>query len=365
MSEPITVSIDDLLSGAARFDALLDTRSPSEYRDDHLPHAISTPVLDDEERARVGTLYKQSSSFAAKRVGACLVARNIASVVEHLPAELTREWRPLVYCWRGGNRSGALATVLAHIGWRTAILTGGYREFRRRVVAELAAQPEALRFVVLAGPTGSGKSRMLAMLAERGAQVLDLEGLARHRGSVLGDIPEHPQPSQKAFETGIWHALRKFDPRLPVFVESESKKVGRVHVPDALMAVIRASECAVLDTDDSARVALLRDEYRYFVDAPRALADRLAWLEPLHGRAKIAGWLALAEHGDWNAFVLALLHQHYDPAYRRSMNRNFARMAHAESFGAGHLEMGTVADAIIDRFNASRRSPSTGSPDCA
>ena len=329
MKDARPISIDEAVAQFDRFDAILDARSPSEHAEDHIPTAISAPVLDDAQRALVGTLHKQSGAFEAKRTGAALVSRNIADLLEGRFASMPRDWRPLVYCWRGGNRSGSLATVLARIGWQVSVLQGGYREFRRRVIADLAVLPARLRFVVVAGRTGSGKSLLLERLAERGAQVLDLERLAAHRGSVLGRLPGHPQPSQKRFETLVWDRLRAFDPSRPVFVESESRKVGQCQVPEQLILAMRAAPCAVVETPDAVRGELLLREYRHFVAAPDELAGRLEALVPLHGRAVVDGWIAAARAGLWDGFVADLLREHYDPAYDRSMRRNFARLEEA------------------------------------
>jgi tRNA 2-selenouridine synthase len=330
MKDPEVIKIDEAIERIDRFDAILDARSPSEYAEDHLPRADSTPVLDDEERARVGTLYKQKGSFEAKRIGAALVSRNIARLLDGPLSDRDRNWKPLVYCGRGGNRSGSLATVLARIGWRTCVLEGGYREFRRRVVSDLSAWPARFRFAVLAGRTGSGKSLLLEELARQGAQVLDLEQLARHRGSVLGRLPDAAaQPSQKGFETLVWNALRGFDPSRPVLVESESRKIGQCQVPEALIHAMRASRCIVVDASDAVRGELLMREYRHFIEDPDRLRERLEALVALHGRERIDGWMALARAGNWQDFVLALLHEHYDPAYDRSMKRNFALLGDA------------------------------------
>lgn len=329
MKDARPTPVTEAIAALGGYDAILDARSPGEFAQDHLPGAISTPVLSDEERVRVGTIYKQQGAFEAKRIGAAIVSRNIANILDGPLAGVGRNWRPLVYCWRGGNRSGALATVLARIGWQVSVLEGGYREFRRQVVAELAALPCDKRFVVVAGRTGSGKSLLLERLAARGAQVLDLEALARHRGSVLGRLPDEPQPSQKRFETLLWQQLRGLDAARPVFVESESRKVGSCQVPEALILAMRASPCVVVEADDAVRTGLLLGQYRHFVEQPRELAERLDALVALHGRARVGEWKALAEAARWPEFVTALLHEHYDPAYDRSMRRNFARLAEA------------------------------------
>ena len=223
----------------------IDVRSPSEFADDHIPGAVSLPVLDDRERAEVGTLHAQASAFAAKRRGAALVTRNIARILETYCANQPREWKPVVYCWRGGKRSGALAHILSEIGWRAVQLDGGYRAYRRHVITLLEQVPSRFRFYVICGLTGTGKSRLLQALADAGAQVLDLEGLARHRGSLLGDLPGDPQPSQRRFDSELLAQLQCLDPQRPVFVESESRKIGTVQLPDALLAAMQQQQGVV------------------------------------------------------------------------------------------------------------------------
>jgi tRNA 2-selenouridine synthase len=328
MKAPPKSSVAMSASVLAQFDAILDVRSPAEYAEDHVPQALSCPVLDDAERARVGTLYKQNS-FAAKRTGAALVARNIARHVETAFADKPAAWKPLVYCWRGGKRSGAMAHVLREIGWDARTLEGGYKSYRKHVVDELSEVPQRFRFRVVHGVTGSGKSRFLRALRKAGTQVLDLEELAAHRGSVLGNLPERPQPSQKMFESLLLAELTGLDSRKPVHVEGESRKIGQLQVPAALIEAMRASECVVLEAGLETRVALLMDEYRHFFDDPAALGAQLDCLVELHGRERIAEWKALAERGEWRALVARLLEEHYDPAYKRSAARNFAQLSNA------------------------------------
>ena len=315
----------------AEFDAVIDVRSPAEYAEDHVPGALCAPVLDNEERARVGTMYKQVSPFDAKKLGAALVSRNIARHIEERFAAMPREWKPLVYCWRGGKRSGALAHVLREIGWDAWSIEGGYKAYRRFLIDELATLPGHYTYRVIHGTTGSGKSRLLRALKEAGAQVVDLEDLAAHRGSVLGNLPDRPQPAQKMFETLVWDALRKCDPSRPVFVEGESKKIGQLQVPEALMHAMRASECVVLDASRETRIALLIDEYRHFFADPAVLYAQLDCLRGLYGDKVIDDWKGMASRGEWHDLVGSLLDDHYDPAYRRSAARNFARLPQAAS----------------------------------
>jgi tRNA 2-selenouridine synthase len=312
-----------------RYDTVIDVRSESEYAEDRIPGAISCPVLDDAERHEVGTMDRQQSSFEARRRGAALVARNIARHLEERFADRPRDWRPLVYCWRGGNRSSSMVHILSRVGWRAEQLDGGYRAYRRAVMAALDTLPAQLEFRVICGPTGSGKSRLLQHLAALGAQVLDLEALACHRGSVLGGLPMQPQPGQKLFESLIWDRLRRFDPMRPVFVESESRKVGSLHVPDQLLLRMRESGCIALHVPLPTRVGLLREEYGHFEQDPGLLRAQLDCLVELHGREKVASWKALAHAQQWDRMVEQLLTDHYDPAYRRSIARNFKESATA------------------------------------
>lgn len=324
MKYPEILSIEDVLARIDEFDTIIDARSPAEYALDHLPNAINCPVLDDEQRITVGTMYKQVGSFEAKKVGAAMVSKNIGHHIETLWLDKPRSWKPLVYCWRGGNRSGSMATVLAKIGWPIVQLDGGYKAFRTAINADLEKTPE-LDFRVICGTTGSGKTRLLDTLESIGAQVLDLEQLAAHRGSVLGNIPCQPQPSQKAFETSIWDRLRRFDPSLPVFVESESRKVGSLRVPGALMERMRASPCVAMQVARGDRVKLLIEDYQHFACNAPALNAQLEFLVQLHGRERIKGWQDMATAGDMPQLVDELLLDHYDPAYLKSIHRNFVQ----------------------------------------
>jgi tRNA 2-selenouridine synthase len=312
-----------------RFDAVIDARSESEFALDHLPRAVNWPTLDDQQRHRVGTEYKQISAFDARKHGAIMAARNIAAHLEREADRLPRGWRPLVYCWRGGQRSGALALVLGQVGFEVSVLEGGYRAFRKQVLADLDQLPLALNFQVLCGRTGSGKSRLLETLAGAGAQVLDLEALAAHRGSVLGGLPGG-QPGQKRFETTLWDALRHFDAARAVFVESESRTIGRLRLPEALLLRMRASACTSVEMPRDARIELLLADYRHLVDDAAALCERLDALRELRGHAVIDRWQTLARSGQMRELVGELLDQHYDPIYLRSMARNFARFETAE-----------------------------------
>jgi len=323
--QEIKVSVERI----ADFPERIDVRSASEFAEDHVPGAENHPVLDDVERARIGTMHAQESAFAARRAGAAVVARNIATMIETSFASKPRDWAPLVYCWRGGQRSRSLVHVMNEIGWRAVQLEGGYRSYRRRIVARLAELPGRFRYQVVCGLTGSGKSRLIGALAREGAQVLDLEAVARHRGSLLGDLPDRPQPTQKSFDSQLIHTLEGFDASIPVYVESESRKIGTVQLPDSLLDAMRGGPCIRVVLPRPLRIELLKEEYAHFFDDQQALSDRLQRLVPVHGKKTIGHWLETAKAGDWDALVSELLEVHYDPMYRRSIERNFPRIADA------------------------------------
>jgi len=339
------------------FDEIIDTRSPSEFALDHVPGAVNCPVLDDEERARVGTMYKQVSPFDARKLGAALVARNIAKHLETRFAAHARDWRPLVYCWRGGKRSAAMAHVLREVGWRAAQLEGGYRTYRREVLDQLETLPLRFDYVVVCGATGSGKSRLIERLAARGAQVLDLERMACHRGSVLGDLPGAPQPPQKLFDSTLWDALRRLDRARPVFVEAESRKIGQLQLPGALLERMRAGRCIRVEASVAERVRFLIEEYRHFLEDPQTLKAKLECLTELHGRQVIDRWLALAEARAWEAFVADLLVNHYDPAYQRSTLRNYPDQRAARVLRLERLSPEAIDSAVADMLAGTADQP--------
>ena len=330
------------------FDEVIDVRSPSEFSLDHVPDAVNCPVLDDAERARVGTLYKQVSPFDAKKIGAALVSGNIGRHIDERFRGRGRSWRPLVYCWRGGQRSASMAHVLREVGWDAATLEGGYRAYRREVMAQLDRLPGRLRFRVLCGATGSGKSRMLEALAARGAQVLDLERLACHRGSLLGELPGEPQPSQKMFDSLVWKTLKGFDPDRPVYVEAESKKIGQLQVHGRLLERMREGECLRLEVPAAERVRFLIAEYEHFLAEPAELKDKLKRLTPHYGHAVVDRWLSQADSGAWQALVGDLLHTHYDPSYLRATTRNYLLYDTARQLSLERLDEAGIESAAAE-----------------
>ncbi len=343
-----TISATQAAISLGHFDTVIDARSPAEFADDHLPGAVNWPSLDDDERIVVGTEYKQVSAFDARKQGAALIARRIAEHIDTHVLDKPKSWRPLVYCWRGGKRSGTLAWFLDQIGFRTSLVEGGYKAFRAAVREQLDLLPLTMNFTVIAGKTGSGKTRLLQALRDEGAQVLDLEALAKHRGSILGGWPGDPQPSQKAFETNVWNALRMLDPARPIFVESESRKIGARHIPDALLERMRKhGQCIVVTLPDDARVRLLLDEYAFYTRDAALFCQHIGGLVALRGHDVIARWHAQAHAGEWGPLFADLMASHYDPLYLRSMGRNY------DVNGARNL---TVASETVSSYRDAART---------
>lgn len=319
------------------YDEIIDARSPAEYAEDHIPGAINCPTLDDAQRAEVGTIYKQVSAFEAKKIGAALAAENIARHLKESFLDRPKSWKPLIYCWRGGDRSGSMATIFRAIGWQAGHMAGGYKAWRSHVVKSLEELPAAYRFTVICGATGNAKTRILQAIGDLGEQILDLETLASHKGSVLGVLPDQPQPTQKGFETALFTALSQLDPDRPVYVEAESRKIGNLHVPEALIERIRDGECVNIEASLDARVAFLLGDYEYFLSRPAFLSGRLAVLHSLQSNETLNRWQQLVVDADWTTLIRELLEVHYDPLYRRSHDRNYKGIGQSVNFTTDDL----------------------------
>ena len=310
------------LSGLASFgfDTIIDVRAPSEYVEDHVPGAINLPVLSDDERARVGTIYARQSPFDARKIGGALVAENTA---RHLKGPLSGhlgEWQPLVYCWRGGQRSGAFATILDQVGWRVRLLEGGYRSYRRLVSKSLYDTALSHRIVLVGGGTGTAKTHLLTFLEAEGAQTIDLEGLAKHRGSLFGGRPGG-QPSQKMFESRLAASLEALDPARVTFVEAESSKIGERLVPPMLWSAMGRAPRIEIRAPLKARAAFLCRAYSDLMDDPAMLSDLIDRLRPFHAAEMIAEWQAQAANREWPQLAEGLMSAHYDPRYTKHAAR--------------------------------------------
>ncbi len=333
-----------------RYDVLIDARSPSEFALDHIPGAINCPVLDDEERRIVGTLYKQQGAFEARRVGGAMVAANLARHLREQFADKPETWKPLVYCWRGGLRSGSMVNWFRLVGWDAQQLAGGYKSFRRHVLDQMESLCPQLDLRVIVGATGSAKTRVLDALATRGAQVLDLEALACHKGSLLGALPGVPQPTQKRFDTLLVTALEAMDLKRPVYVEGESARIGRIALPLTLVARMRESPCIEIAATPEARLAYLLRDYAYLGDDAGGLAGQLGMLKELQGKEVVQRWQAWAMAGQLEPLFAELMSLHYDPHYAKSQEKHFLKWAGRASLPSSDLSdagIAALADGLV------------------
>lgn len=331
---------------AETYSEIVDVRSPGEFAEDHVPEAVNLPVLDDTERAEVGTLYKQCP-FTARKIGAALVARNISQHLTGHLASKDKDYHPLVYCWRGGQRSNSMATVLTQIGWQVTILQGGYKTYRAHVRAQLQQISEKFTYQVLCGLTGTGKTLILQRLAHQGVQVLDLEGLANHRGSLLGE-QWHPQPSQKYFESLLLQKLQSFIPYKPVWVEAESNKIGCLYLPKFLWQKMIQASCIEMQMPLAGRIQLLLQEYSHLIAHPDVLKAKLQQLKSRYGKEKLNKWNHLIDTNQWETLVRDLLQYHYDPAYTQALQRYYFKKDQVFSFSSlSDINIDTLLEAAI------------------
>ena len=331
----------------AHYRNIIDARTPAEFELDRIPGAINCPVLNDEERAIIGTIYKQVSPFEAKRLGAAMVAANLARHLKETFSDKPANWKPLVYCWRGGLRSGSMVTWLRLVGWDAQQLAGGYKAFRHHVMAQIDALVPQLKLRVVCGATGSAKTRVLLALREQGAQVIDLEGLAQHKGSLLGALPGITQPSQKHFDTLLVDELQALDLNQPVYIEGESPKIGRVALPLLLVQHMRKAAVIEIAATPVARLDYLLRDYAYLGDDVDKLCERLGYLKELLGNETIARWHAWAHGGNLQVLFEELMQLHYDPQYERSQTKHFERWAQRLSLLTDDLSDGAITALAI------------------
>jgi len=310
-------TLDDIYSHD--FDTLIDVRTPAEYAEDHLPGAINLPVLSDEERAHVGTIYTQENPFLARKIGAALVARNAAAHIEGPLAYKDGGWRPLIYCWRGGQRSGSFASILNQIGWRAETLNGGYQSYRRLIVAALYKSAFPAPVILLDGNTGTGKTEIIHRLQSLGVQSIDLEDLASHRGSALGEAG--PQPSQKAFESSLARISSGLDPARPVVVEAESSRIGQLYLPPQIFAAMKSAPRIEITASQASRAEFLVRAYAEDIADYKDFAARLDGLVRLQGRERVEAWQEALRAGSFDQVAAEMIELHYDPSYAKSRER--------------------------------------------
>lgn len=305
---------------------VIDVRTPEEYCEDHIPGAINLPVLTNDERHQVGSEYADNS-FMARRMGASLISNNIGAIIRKHFFDKPKNYSCMIYCWRGGQRSKSIAMVLTLIGYDVKFLSGGYKTYRKEVMSQLSEIPSKFNYNVIGGMTGCGKTLLLDQLRKAGEQVLDLEGLANHKGSVLGITSEdEAQPSTKMFESRLLQQFHTFDPSLPVWVESEGRVIGNLQIPNCVFRHIESNilNLYTLQAPFPSRVMYLLSEYSYWTDNPLELKRNLERLS--HLNVPLKKWFRLIDENRFKEFVENILENHYDPSYRKSAGKTFARL---------------------------------------
>ena len=305
-----------------KFDTIIDARSPLEFAEDHIVGAINCPVLSDLERQKVGTIYKKESSFKAKIIGSSLTAKNIALHIENKFTEEKGSWQPLVYCWRGGQRSKAFSIVLSEVGWRTNQLKGGYKEYRNQVIKFLENIGPKLKIILISGKTGSAKTKILKSIEKEGGQILDLEGLANHKGSLLGKIPDLIQPSQKYFESLIFNKIKMLNLKQKIYVEAESSKIGNIHIPKSIWKKMVNSPRVEISASLELRATFLVNDYDYMCNNPMLINPIIKGLRNRLSKKLLDSWKKLIDRRNWFELTKSFLENHYDPSYSSNTIKN-------------------------------------------
>lgn len=322
---------------------LVDVRSPGEYREDHLPGAVNLPVLDDDQRDRVGTIYHQESTFKARREGAKLICANAPDIIDTIDKHASQERPVVLYCWRGGQRSQSLSLILDRIGYNVHRLEGGYKSYRKRVHDYLREGRWDSPIVTLFGYTGSGKTRVLEQLNDQGESILDLEAAANHRGSAFGGVGLGDQPTQKSFERDLYEQLRHAP--APIYSEGESRKIGGRIIPDELFDRVVESPRVWLEVPREVRVENISRDYPWR-EHREELTEKLTNLTERLGSDRVDSLRSQLRDGNVESVVDTLLTEYYDPAYEKSCPDpdSFDHRISATSPGEATKDLLTVAE---------------------
>ncbi len=330
----------------------IDVRSPSEFQAGHIPGAFNIPLFSDEERAKVGTIYKQLSRQAAIDKGLEIVGPKLADLVTKIRNLGGKT--PLIYCWRGGMRSESVCGLMKISGIRCKRLAGGYKAYRSHV-RKTFTRPIPL--LLLGGYTGSGKTALLHQLAAEDFQIIDLEGLANHKGSAFGHLNEEPQPTNEQFSNNLFHQLAKLDQNQMIIVENESRVIGKVHLPEPFFTQMRSAPLLSLDVPMEARIKRLIDDYADIpksdlVEATYQIAKKLG-----HDKVKMVEELISNDHFDK---ACAILLSYYDTFYDRGVFKRGKDLIHTLQLSGHDLtaDVETIKEKITSLFpNHLKESP--------
>ncbi|HKJ04280.1 MAG TPA: tRNA 2-selenouridine(34) synthase MnmH [Geopsychrobacteraceae bacterium] len=318
MLQPI-IELDQAFELRRRGALLVDVRSPSEFAETTIPGAINVPIFDDEERALVGTLYKQMNKKVARRRGIELVAPKIPQLLQQVEAARDPDGPPaVVFCWRGGLRSLAITSFLNLAGIPARQLKGGHKAFRQSV-SRYFEQQDWAKVLVLRGLTGVGKTQFLLKLADEGYPVIDLEGLANHRGSAFGALGLKPQPGQKMFEALLWDRLDHLRDSDYLLTEGESLHIGRLTVPKRFHMAMQTETSLWLETSLDYRCQVILDDYPALDNLRAAFESPILALKERLGKKVVAEMLELLQRGEWQQLVHELMVRYYDPLYMHTL----------------------------------------------
>ena len=333
-----------------KFDTIIDVRSPLEFAEDHIVGAINCPVLSDLERQKVGTIYKKESSFKAKIIGSSLAAKNIAFHIQNNFIEKKGSWQPLIYCWRGGQRSKAFSIVLSEVGWRTNQLKGGYKEYRNQVINFLENIGPKLKITLISGKTGSAKTKILKSIENEGGQILDLEGLANHKGSLLGKIPDLIQPSQKFFESLIFNKIQNLNLKDKIYIEAESSKIGNIHIPKSIWKKMIKSPRIEISANIELRAKFLVSDYDYMCNDPTLINPIIKGLKNRLSKELFDEWTNLIDRKKWFDLTKSFLENHYDPSYSSNTIKNDRKVIKKiTTTSLNHSDIKDIAKKILNK----------------
>jgi tRNA 2-selenouridine synthase len=325
---PQVYQVSDFLNSRSER-VVLDVRSPKEYAHGHIPGAYSFPLFSDEERAHVGTFYKQQGPEAALELGLKYVGPKMARFVREAK-KLAPERKVAVHCWRGGQRSASIAWLLRFAKFDVVTLLGGYKNYRQHVLTHFEKQKLNIR--ILGGSTGSGKTQILHALRELGEQIIDLEALAHHKGSSFGSIGEAPQPSVEQFENILFEKIMDTDPNRVVWIENESRSIGRVFIPDHFWAQMKIAPLYNIEIPDEARIQnLLRD---YVKTERHELEDAFQRIAKKLGGLQLKTALEALQQDDY-ASAASIALGYYDKTYQHCLEVNIAPEIRQFTFNHG------------------------------
>jgi tRNA 2-selenouridine synthase len=333
---------------------ILDVRSPAEFTQGHIPGAVSFPLFSDDERAQVGICYKQEGRDRAVELGFALAGPKFAGFIAHA-RQLAPDGQVRLHCWRGGMRSEAVAWVLEMAGLEVSLLVGGYKAFRRWVHQQFATPKSIL---VLGGMTGTGKTDILTALAAQGAQTIDLEGLASHRGSSFGALGLPPQPTNEQFENQLALQWAQLDPDSPVWIEAESRRIGLCRIPDPIFHQMQRARVIEIKRDRSERLAALVQVY--------GAVDRQGLVRATERIRKHLGGLRTQQavdllHQDQLAEAFDLILDYYDRTYTYDLQRRNVSPDSIDLTGLSAAESARCLQAQVNS-NPTLRSSSVTSP---